>query len=71
MSEEIKHYLNTFDIDLLSEREQESYNLIINQGGSKRMALFSLLKNIQNKSYYLEELSELIEQYDVDINDFQ
>ena len=70
MTRELKHHLESFDVDLLSDSEIVKFNYFLDSM-PKRLALLELIKSVKFKSYYLEELKELINLQEINIRYYE
>ena len=70
MTRELKHHLESFDVDLLSDSEIVKFNYF-KESMPKRLALLELIKSVKFKSYYLEELKELINLQEINIRYYE
>lgn len=66
MNNYIKDYLDSFDTDLLDAHEHQLYNSLLSNGFNKRIALIELVKQVNELSYYLEEIKTIIQENEKD-----
>lgn len=64
MNNYIKDYLDSFDTDLLDAHEHQLYNSLLSIGFNKRISLIKLVKQVNEPSYYLEEIKTIINEND-------